>query len=383
MVNTLAKFGLVALAALGLGLTGAQDAMKLKVAFIYIGPPGDYGWTYAHEQGRLALEKAIPNIETVKVESVPEAQAGPFIDKVVQDGAKVIFTTSFGYMDGTLEAAKKYPDVIFAHAGGFKRAPNMATYFSDFYQVYYLNGMIAGALTKTNKLGYVGAFPIPEVKRHINAFAMGARAVNPKAVVNVRWINAWFDPNKAKEATESLLADGNDAFAFTEDTPTVVQTAAAKGAIAFSHYSPMEKFAPKFVPSGQLADWSGIYIDFIKKVQSGEYTNKNLENVDYWWLLGQKAVALGGAVGEPINPAFVAPLKAKKFGTTTVYDTVLTRLKQMSLAKPSFDPYTGPIKDRKGILRIAAGKTATVGDLTSLEWAAAGVVGPWPNEPEK
>lgn len=382
MVNRYAKLVLVALAALGLGLTGAQDA-KLKVAFIYIGPPGDYGWTYAHEQARVALEKAVPGIETVKVESVPEAQAGPFIDKVVADGAKVVFTTSFGYMDGTLEAAKKYPDVIFAHASGFKRAPNMLTYMADFYQVYYLNGMMAGALTKTNKLGYVGAFPISEVKRHINAFAMGARAVNAKATVNVRWINAWFDPNKAKEATESLLAEGNDVFAFTEDTPTVVQTAEKKGALAFSHYSPMQHFAPKAVISGQLADWSKIYIDVVKKILSGEYTTKNLENVDYWWLLNKQAVQLGGEFGQTINPAFVAALKAKKIGSTTVYDMVMTRLKQMSAATPSFDPYTGPIKDRKGIVRVPAGKTSTVGDLTSLEWAAQGVVGPWPNEPEK
>ena len=385
MKNAIAKIGLAALAAtaLGVGLSGSAQTNKLKVAFIYIGPPGDYGWTHAHEQGRLELEKAVPGIETVKVESVPEAQAGPFIDQVVKDGAKVVFTTSFGYMDGTLEAAKKYPDVIFAHASGFKRAPNMATYMADFYQLYYLNGMMAGALTKSNKIGYVGAFPISEVKRHINAFAMGARAVNPKATVNVRWINAWFDPNKAKEATEALLAESNDVFAFTEDTPTVVQTAAAKGALSFSHYSPMQKFAPKNVISGQLVDWGKIYIDFVKKVQAGTYTNKNLENVDYWWLLSEKAVELGGEFGQPINTEFVAALKAKKVGNTSVYDMVMSRMKLMSVKKPTFDPFKGPIKDRKGIVRIPAGKTATVGELNSIEWAAQGVVGPWPNEPEK
>ena len=383
MKKTLSKYGIAALAALGLGLSfngGAQDA-KLKAAFIYIGPPGDYGWTYAHEQGRLALEKAT-GIETIKVESVPEAQAGPFIDQVVKDGTKIVFTTSFGYMDGTVEAAKKYPDVIFAHASGFKRAPNLLTYFADFYQLYYLNGMMAGALSKTGKLGYVGAFPISEVKRHINAFALGARAVNPKATVNVRWINAWFDPNKAKEATEALLAEGNDVFAFTEDTPTVVQTAAAKGALSFSHYSPMQKFAPKNVISGQIADWSGIYIDIVKKVQAGTYTTKNLENVDYWWKLADKGVALGGEIGQPINPVFIDPLKAKKIGSSNVYDLVNLRLRQMNAAKPSFDPYKGPIKDRNGVVRIPAGKTASIGELNSIEWAAQGVVGAWPNEPK-
>jgi basic membrane protein A and related proteins len=383
MKKSFSKYGIAALAALGLGLSisgGAQDA-KLKAAFIYIGPPGDYGWTFAHEQGRLAAEKAT-GIETIKVESVPEAQAGPFIDQVVKDGAKIVFTTSFGYMDGTVEAAKKYPDVIFAHASGFKRAPNLLTYFADFYQLYYLNGMMAGALSKTGKLGYVGAFPISEVKRHINAFALGARVTNPKATVNVRWINAWFDPNKAKEATEALLAEGNDVFAFTEDTPTVVQTAAAKGALSFSHYSPMQKFAPKNVISGQIADWSGIYIDIIKKVQAGTYTTKNLENVDYWWKLADKGVALGGEIGQPINPVFVDQLKAKKVGSSNAYDLVNLRLRQMSASKASFDPYKGPIKDRNGVVRIAAGKTASIGELNSIEWAAQGVVGAWPNEPK-
>jgi basic membrane protein A and related proteins len=385
MKNKFLSLGLAALAATGIGLLSsipAQNA-KLKVAFIYIGPPGDFGWTYAHEQGRIALEKALPDVETLKVENVPEGQAGPFLDQVVKDGAKVIFTTSFGYMDPTLEAAKKYPDVIFAHATGFKRAPNMATYMIDLYQMYYLNGMIAGALTKTNKLGYVAAFPIPEVKRDINAFALGARAVNPKATLNVTWINAWFDPNKAKEATEALLAGGADAFAFHEDTPTVIQTAAAKGGIGFSHNSPMQKFAPKSIPSGQLSDWSPYYIDFVKKVQAGTYTNKNLENVDYWGRMSEGGAQLGGEYGVPINPEFVEALKAKKVGTRSVYDLVLARMKQMSAkGGPKFEPFSGPIKDRNGVIRVPAKKVLNQGELFSMEWAAPGVTGPWANEPK-
>jgi basic membrane protein A and related proteins len=379
------SFGLAALAAVSIGLVSSIPAQgsKLKVAFIYLGPPGDFGWTYAHEQGRLALQKALPDVETIKVENVPEAQAGPFLDQVVKEGAKVVFTTSFGYMDPTLEAAKKYPDVIFAHATGFKRAPNMATYMIDLYQMYYLNGMIAGALSKTNKLGYVAAFPIPEVKRDINAFALGARATNPKATLNVTWINAWFEPNKAKEATEALLADGADAFAFHEDTTTVILTAAAKGAVGFSHNSPMQKFAPKAVPSGQLSDWSPYYIDFVKKVQAGTYTNKNLADVDYWGRLSEGGAQLGGEYGVPINPEFVDALKAKKIGSRSVYDLVLARLKQMSAkGGPSFEPFTGPIKDRNGVIRVPAKKSLTQGELFSMEWAAPGVAGPWANEPK-
>ena len=379
----LGALGIAGALTLGLNTTGNAQGDKLKIAFIYIGPPGDYGWTYAHEQGRLALEKAVPGIETVKVENVAEAQVAPFLDQVVKDGAKVVFTTSFGYMDGTLEAAKKYPDVIFAHATGFKRAPNMATYMIDLYQAYYLNGMMAGALSKTGKLGYVAAFPIAEVKRNINAFAMGARVANPKATVTVRWINSWFDPNKAKEATEALLAEGADGFAFHEDTPTVIQTAEKKGGISFSHNSPMQKFAPKAVVSGHLSDWSKIYIDFVKKVQAGTYTTKNLENVDYWWRMGEGGTVLAADYGMTISPLFTDALKAKKVGSSSVLDLINTRTRQMSTLKPSFDPFTGPIKDRKGVTRVAAGKTLTQAELFSMEWAASNVVGPWPNEPEK
>jgi basic membrane protein A and related proteins len=253
----------------------------------------------------------------------------------------------------------------------------------DLYQMYYLNGMIAGALTKTNKLGYVAAFPIPEVKRDINAFALGARAVNKKATLSVTWINAWFDPNKAKEATEALLAGGADTFAFHEDTPTVIQTAAAKGGLGFSHNSPMQKFAPKSIPSGQLSDWGPYYVDFVKKVQAGTYTNKNLENVDYWGRMSEGGAQLGGEYGVPINPEFVDALKAKKVGTRSVYDLVMVRTKQMSAkGGPKFEPFTGPIKDRNGVIRVPAKKSLTQGELFSMEWAAPGVTGPWANEPK-
>lgn len=157
---------------LALGLAWAQGD-KLKACFIYVGPIGDAGWTYAHDQGRKKAEAALPWLETRYVESVPEAQALPVIDRFVREGCQVIFATSFGYMEAVLEGAKKYPNVIFAHATGVKRAPNVATYMADFYQVYYLNGLAAGALSKTGKVGYVAAFPIPEVKRHINAFTLG------------------------------------------------------------------------------------------------------------------------------------------------------------------------------------------------------------------
>jgi simple sugar transport system substrate-binding protein len=253
--------------------------------------------------------------------------------------------------------------------------------------VYYLNGLMAGALTKTDKVAYVGAFPIPEVKRHLDAWALGVRAVNPKATVQVRWISDWFNPSKAKEATDALIAEGADIFAFTEDSPTVVQEAGKKKLLSFGHYSPMYKFAPDTIVSGQLVHWETIYLDFLRKVQAGTYTAENLQDVDYWWLLGQKAVEVGTQPGMLINPRFVDALKAKSvktpdLGTLSVYDLVQRRLAQMSSTPAKFDPFTGPLKDRNGVVRVKAGYTLTEQDLTTMEWAAPGVVGQWPNEPK-
>jgi len=252
----------------------------LKVGFIYVGPIGDLGWSYAHDEARRICEDTFPWLETVYVESVAEGNEGLYIDKLImEEGCDVVLTTSFGFMDGTLISAQKYPDKIFAHCSGFKRNPNMMTYMADFYQIYYLNGLIAGALTKTNKTAYVGAFPIPEVKRHMGAFAVGVREAKPKAEVHVRWIYEWFSPTAAKEATEALIADGCDVFAFTEDSPTVVQVAAESDLPSFGHYSPMYQFGPEHVVSGQIAHWEAVYLDFLAKVYAGAYTAHNLADV--------------------------------------------------------------------------------------------------------
>lgn len=370
---------------LGMATAGGGQ-QKLKAGFIYVGPIGDYGWTRAHDDARKIAAKNFPWLETLYVESVPEGEVETFIDLMVRQGAQVIFTTSFGYMDGTLKAAARYPDIIFAHASGFQRAANVATYMADFYQLYYLNGLMAGALTKSGKVGYVGAFPIPEVKRHISAFALGVREVHPTAEVHVRWIFNWFNPAAAKEATEALIAEGVDVFAFTEDSPTVVQVAAKRGLASFGHYSPMHDFAPEHAVSGQLVHWDKIYNDFFAKVHAGTYTSKNLQEVDYWWLLAEGAVELGAKPGLPINPAYVDKLKAVHItgatsGNISVYDLVQQRLQQMSQKPPTFDPFQGPITDRKGVVQVAAGKIMSLQELISMEWAAPGVVGPWPNEP--
>ena len=380
------KWLLILGAALLFGAVQAQiPAEDIKVGFVYVGPVGDAGWTYAHDLGRQALEEEL-GVETVIVESVPEADAEAFIDQLVDEGANIIFTTSFGYGDGTLAAAERHPDVLFGHATGYQRAPNVMTYIAEMYQGYYINGLIAGALTESNTLGYIAAFPIPEVKRHINAFAIGAKEVNPEATVEVRWLFNWFDPAGAKEATEALIAEGADVFAFTEDTPTVIQTAGERGYPSFTHYASMLEFSPETVASGQITDWGTIYIDFVQKVIDGTYTAENLEDVDYLWRLGEGALEVGAEPGMLINPAYEETLKTTmvndpELGEISVYDLIMARMEAMDQAEPSFDPFTGPIVDRNGNEVYAEGEVAPLGELMGLEWAADNVVGDWDNEP--
>jgi len=370
-----------------LGVASAQE--KIKAAFIYVGPIGDYGWSYAHEQARQIVDEAYPWLETIYVENVPEGEVEGVIDRVInQEKVDVVVTTSFGFMDGTLNAALRYPDKIFFHCSGFKRAPNMATYMADFHQIYYLNGIMAGALTKSNKIGYVATFPIPELKRHINAFTLGVRRVNPDAKVFVRWLqSAWYDPTGAKEAAESLIAEGVDVLAFTEDSPTVVQVAQEHGLPSFGHYSPMLNFAKESVVSGQLVHWEAIYFDFFAKIYAGYYNNKNLEDVDYWWLLREKAVELGADFGVPVNPVFEEKLKNfvvndPMYGEVNALELVELLEKAMSDPEYVFSPFNGPIYDRKGNLRVREGERLSLEELLTIEWAVEGVEGSWPGEPE-
>ncbi len=366
------------------------EGRKIKAAFIYVGPIEDYGWTHAHDLGRKIVDQEFDWLETTYAESIAEADVARYIDRYIQEGYDVVFTTSFGFMDPTLEAAKKYPDKIFFHCAGYKRWKNMGTYFAELYQLYYLNGLMAGALTKTNKIGYVAAYPIPEVVRHINAFALGIKEVNPNAEVHVRWIFSWYDPTKAREAAEELINIGCDVLAFTEDSPTVIQvgeqhTKEGKQIYTFAHYSPMLEYGPDTVVSGQLVRWEVIYRDILMKIYLGIYNTTNLENVDYWWMLREGAVELGCDFGMPINPKFVDELKSKvinhpEFGEISVYDLVFKRLKQMSEPTVVFDPFTGPIYDQDGNPRIPAGVRADHDTLWTINWFVDNIVDRIPKE---
>ncbi|MBF0467914.1 MAG: BMP family ABC transporter substrate-binding protein [Desulfamplus sp.] len=364
--------------------TAFGEGKKLKAGFIYVGPVGDYGFSHAHDQGRKFAESKLPWLETVIVESVADADCARIIDRLVQEQkCDVVFTTSFGYMDDTIKAGQKYPDKKFMHCSGFKNLPNVGTYFGDLYQTYYLNGLMAGALTKSNKIGYVAAFPIPELIRHINAFALGIKAVNPKAEVDVRWTYAWYGPDKAKEAAEALIAEGCDALAFTEDTPAVIEvgqdhTEKGKQIYTFSHYSPMQPYGKDSVVSGQLMNWGGMYVKILEDIHNGTWTNE-----DMWWLAAEKAAILGGSFDEVINSKFIGDLKAVKtetpdLGQLSVYDLVLKRYEQMQKGVEEFDPYQGPIKDNSGKERIQAGERASKQDLLSIMYYVDNVKGTIP-----
>ncbi len=367
------------------GMAFAKEK-RLKAGFIYVGPVGDYGWSHAHDEGRKFAAKQLPWLDTIYIESVTEADAPRIIDRLVQqEKCDVIFTTSFGYMDATIAAGKKYPNTIFMHCSGFKRSKNVGTYFGDLYQMYYLNGLMAGALTKTDKAGYVAAYPIPELVRHINAYALGIKAVNPKATVDVRWTYAWYGPDKAKEAAESLIAEGCDALAFTEDTPSVIEVGEehskkGKQIYTFSHYSPMQQYGVDSVVSGQLMNWGGIYVKILKDIHNGTWGKKDK---DIWWLAAQHAALLGASPGQIINPKFIDDLKAVKvtthdFGKISVYDLVLKRYAEMQKGTALFDPYDGPIKDNKGKLRIKKGHKASRKELLNIMYYVDNVKGSIP-----
>jgi len=361
-----------------------KENKKLKAGFVYVGPVGDYGWSHAHDLGRKFAEKKFPWLETMIVESVAEADSARIIDRLIQQQkCDVVFTTSFGYMDDTLKAGAKYPDKLFMHCSGFKRSANVGIYFGDLYQMYYLNGIMAGALTKTNKIGYVAAFPIPELIRHIDAYALGIKVANPKAKLNVRWIYAWYGPDKAKEAAQSLIAEGCDALAFTEDTPSVIevgqeQTEKGKQIYTFSHYSPMQPYGKDSVVSGQLMDWGGMYASILEDIYNDKWTNK-----DMWWLAKEKAALLGGSTTDMINPKFVPELKAamidtSEFGKISAYDLVMKRYEQMQQGVDVFEPFTGPIADNKGKIQIKAGDKASKKELLGMMYYVDNVKGDIP-----
>lgn len=263
-------------AALTLSAGGAAAQQKLKVGFIYVGPVGDHGWSYQHDVGRKAIEKEFGDkVETTYVESVPEADSERAIEQLARTGHGLIFTTSFGFMEPTLKVAKKYPNIKFEHATGFKRAPNLSTYAAKFHEGRYIIGQIAGKMSKSGTIGYVGAFPIPEVVAGINAYFLGAQSVNPNIKIKVVWANSWYDPAKEADAAKALLDQGVDVIAQHTDSPAPIQAAEARGKFGFGQASDMERFAPKAQLTAIVDNWSDYYVARTKAALDGTWKSQD------------------------------------------------------------------------------------------------------------
>jgi len=281
-------------AAASLGSAGAAD--KLKVGFIYLGPVGDFGWTYQHELGRQAVVKEFGDkVETTYLENVSEGpDAERSIEQLVRAGNKLIFTTSFGYMEPTLKVAKKYPNVHFEHATGFKRDKNMAIYNGRFYEGRYIQGLIAGKMSKAGVLGYIASFPIPEVIMGINATMIAAQSVNPNIKVKIIWANTWFDPGKEADAAKALLDQGADIIMQHTDSPAAMQIASERGKLAFGQDSEMIKFGPKTQLTSIMDNWGPYYVERVRAELDGTWKSE-----DVWGGLKSKMVVMAPYTNMP------------------------------------------------------------------------------------
>lgn len=337
----------------------ALAAEPLKVAFVYVGPVGDGGWTYQHDLARRALEQTLGSrIKTSYVESVAEgADAERVIRRLAASGNSLIFTTSFGFMESTLKVAKQFPKVRFEHATGYKTTANVSAYEVRFYEGAYLLGVIAGKMTKTNTLGFIGSHPIPEVIRNVNAFTLGARSVNPKVQTKVIWVDAWYNPGKERQAAETLIAQGADVLSQNTDSPAAVQVAQEKGKYAFGWDSDMRKYGPKAQLTANTQDWSRYYLEVVNQALAGTWTGNRITR----WGLKEKAIVL-----TPLNPAVPADVAQ------------LFEQKQRAIADGTLVPFAGPLKDNSGALKVPAGKALTVDELTALNWYVDGIAGSIP-----
>lgn len=333
--------------------TPAPGDEKLKVGFVYIGPIGDGGWTYAHEQGRKYLVDEL-GVEAIYKESVPEDQES---EKVMRDmidqGAKVIFATSFGYMEHVNKVAEEYPDVTFLHCSGYMSGDNFGNYFGRIYEARYLSGIVAGLKTESNEIGYVAAFDIPEVVRGINAFTLGVRSVNPEAVVKVRWTNTWYDPSTEKSAAIALLDEGVDVIAQHQDTAGPQLAAEERGMSSIGYNTDMVEMAPKAYMTAPVWNWGPYYVSQVKAVMDGTWQPET-----YWGSLEDGIVDLA-----PITD--IAPEGAKE---------AVEKAKADILAGTNYI-FEGPLKDQNGEIKVPAGTKMTDEEMLSMQWFVEGVEG--------
>ena len=337
----------------------APKPEPVKVAFVYIWTAGDAGWTFAHDLGRKEVEAEFGDkVKTTIVEKVPEgADAERVIRDLATQGNKIIFATSFGYMEPMLKVAAEFPDVKFEHATGYKTAPNMGIYDSKFYEPAYMAGIVAGKMTKTNTLGFVGSFPIPEVLRNINAFTLGAQSVNPKVKTKVVWVSTWSDPPKEGDAAQSLINGGADVLLQNTDSTAVLQTAEKNGKYAFGWDSDMSAFAAKAHLGSAVANWGGYYKQAVKSV------------IDGTWKTDRTVWGVKEGMNDFIKPAEAVPadIKAK-------VEEVKAGMKA-----GTFEVFTGPILDNTGKERLAKDAKADQEWKDKVDFYVKGVEGKIPS----
>jgi len=355
-MNTI-KSALLAFA-IALTLPLAVAAEPLKVGFVYVGPIGDYGWTYEHDIGRRAVEEALGSaVETSYAESVPEgADSERVMTQMALSGHKLIFTTSFGYMDPTINVAARFPDVKFEHATGYKRAPNVSTYSARFYEGRTVIGHIAGHMTETNTIGYIASYPIPEVIRGINSAYLAARAVNPDIEFKIVWVFTWFDPAKEADAARALIDQGADVIMQHTDSPAAMTIAEESGIYAFGQASDMKEFGPTARLSSIIDDWAPYYIERTQAVLDDTW-----ESIDTWHGINEGMVAIG-EFSDRI-PADVRESAA------VIRDAIVAG---------TLHSFTGPINRQDGSVWLKAGETADDGTLLGMNFYVEGIDGDIP-----
>jgi basic membrane protein A len=331
----------------------AFAAEPLKTGFVYLGAIGDFGWTWAHEKGRKAMLDALKGqVVADYVENVKEdASAIPVMKDLAQAGHKLIFTTSFGYMDQTLEAAKAFPDVKWEHCTGFKRADNVGTYNSRFHQGRAVLGTIAGKMSKTGTIGYLGSFKIPEVVMGVNSFTLSAQAVNPKITTKLVMIDTWFDPAKEAAAAETLVNLGCDFIATHTDSPAALQVCQKRKIYGFGQGADMSRFAPHAHLTAIEDIWGPYYISRAKSMLDGSWKSD-----DVWWGFKEGTVVIS-----PYNAAVPADVRAAA-------DKIIAGWKD-----GSYDVFTGPISDQSGKERVTNGERMKDADILVMDWYVKGV----------
>jgi simple sugar transport system substrate-binding protein len=351
-----AAAAMMAAGAASIGTASAQE--QVKACWIYVGPIGDHGWSYQHDQGRLHVEEVLGDkVETVYIENVSEGpDAERTIERLARDGCNIIFTTSFGFMEPTLKVAAKYPDVKFEHATGFKRADNAATYNAKFHEGRYVIGQIAARVSETGTAGYVASFPIPEVVSGINAFMLGAQSIDPEFKVRIVWVNSWYDPGKEADAAKVLFGQGADIITQHTDSTAPLQIAEEEGKHGFGQASDMIRFSPNAQLTAIVDDWSGYYVDRIQAVLDSTW-----EPVDVWGGLDSGMVSMAPYTNMPDDVVEMA--------TKT----------EEAISSGDLHPFTGPIHNQAGELVVPEGETLSDGDVLGMNWYVQGIDDQLPN----